>query len=949
MVLLLFFCSGATALIYEVIWSKYLALMFGSTVQAQTVVLAVFMGGLALGNKVFGTRSGLLAHPLKVYGFLELAIGFYAFFFASLFGLADFVFVALGARILDHSSLLLLLKALLSVALLLPPTLLMGGTLPLLVAWLEHRSTDASRWSARFYSVNSLGAVFGSWLAGFVLVRFLGMVATLQLVALLNIIIGFTAMGLSRTARLSATAPIPSAGGDSSLAPTIRSGVVLVSLTGAVSMGLEVLASRSLALIFGSSLQAFAIVLMAFISGIGLGSAWIASPRRRNWRNPALLIFLLLGTAAVLAVLIANIESLVNLYRHVRTGLARTEMGFRFHQVFAGLLSLLVLGLPAAMLGAVLPHCIRCEDRSGTQLAKKVGQLLTWNTLGAVAGVLITGFVLMPRLGLRNAFAFLAMVLCVTAGILALQSRQKKALLATGFAAAILIVAWTATGEGWRHVLSSGVFRARETVVSKHTMELRRKHIQIRFYEDAADATVSVEEGDGIGAPADMGLRINGKPEASTKNDMCTQLLISHLPMLARPDSTDVFLLGFGSGISAGAMLGHPITRLVVAENCQPVIRAGVWFKAWNRGVLTNPVAKIWNEDARTILKLSPQLYDIIISQPSNPWMAGVGSVFSREFYELAAKRLKPGGIMVQWFHIYEVHDQIVNMVLRTFGSVFPSLEIWDSGSGDIILLGSARAWPSSPTSYARVFERPVPRQDLQMIGFDTPEALWSRQFASQKTASAIAGPGVVQSDFFPLLEYEAPKAFYIGAPARQLIQFDERTWEGDLASPEKQRTLGSLDQALLKRAFANATVNPELADYLRARFRNRPAPETSSTAPLPSRCLFFPESRAEPMVQGEPVLDSLLAAELGLRRDDQFPEAIKTIQQALQQALQTRRTGNTSPVYFAAEGIRVSLARKDFRAANALLQMALSVEPGDPQLLYLQRVLQRQETENPK
>ena len=235
------------------------------------------------------------------------------------------------------------------------------------------------------------------------------------------------------------------------------------------------------------------------------------------------------------------------------------------------------------------------------------------------------------------------------------------------------------------------------------------------------------------------------------------------------------------------------------------------------------------------------------------------------------------------------------------------------------------------------------------MIGFDTPEALWSRQFASQKTAFAIPGPGVVQSDFFPLLEYEAPKAFYIGASARQLVQFDERTWESDLASPEKQRTLGSLDQSLLKRAFLNATVNPELADYLRARFRNRPAPETSSTAPLPSRCLFFPESGPRPMVPGEPVLDSLLAAESGLRRDDQFPEAIKTIQEALQQALRSRQTGNSSLLYLAADGIRVGLARKDFRAAKALLETALAVDPDEPQLLYLRRLLQRQDTENPK
>ncbi len=200
MVLLLFFCSGATALVYEVLWSKYLALMLGSTVQAQTVVLAVFMGGLALGNRLFGRRADAAADPLALYGKLEIAIGFYALVFHLLHQAADKLFVGVGAPLLENPAALLTLKAGLSVGLLLGPTILMGGTLPLIAAWLNRRGTDAGRLSARFYSVNSLGAVCGAWLAGFVLVQAMGMTASLQLTAMVNVAIGFAALGLARKA-----------------------------------------------------------------------------------------------------------------------------------------------------------------------------------------------------------------------------------------------------------------------------------------------------------------------------------------------------------------------------------------------------------------------------------------------------------------------------------------------------------------------------------------------------------------------------------------------------------------------------------------------------------------------------------------------------------------------------------------------------------------------------
>src|SRR5436309_8659421 len=289
----LFFCSGATALVYEVVWSKYLTLMFGSTVQAQTVVLAVFMGAL-------------------------------------------------------------------------------------------------------------------------------GMVSSLQMTALVNLLVGLTAVGLARREGEMVRTETATTPTSESASNTFRWSCALVALTGGVSMGLEVLASRSLVLILGASLQAFSIVLMAFILGIGLGSGVVASPRWHRLRRETSTCALLLIAAGWIGVLVLGITTWVEFYMRAKTGLAASEMGYRFHQLLAAGMSMVVLGVPAGLLGAVLPLWIRSLGAESKALGDQVGRLLTWNTVGAVAGVLLTGFGLMPHVGLRASFYVLVVGLCLGAFLIAL-------------------------------------------------------------------------------------------------------------------------------------------------------------------------------------------------------------------------------------------------------------------------------------------------------------------------------------------------------------------------------------------------------------------------------------------------------------------------------------------------------------------------------------------------
>ena len=644
----------------------------------------------------------------------------------------------------------------------------------------------------------------------------------------------------------------------------------------------------------------------------------------------------------------------MEVYRHLQVGLARSTMGYRYHLLLNTGMALVVLGLPAAMIGAVLPLWIREGGRDAASLGGHVGRLLTWNTLGAVAGSLLAGFVLMPALGLRGSFGVMVLVLSGVAALVAwIAARPNLAITAAILGGGLAVACLTGGGE-WQYVLSSGVFRARETEVAPGVMALRKQTKQILLYEDAADATVTVEKSLAGSMPGEISLRINGKTDASTGGDLSTQYLLAHLPMLARPDGQDIFVLGFGSGITAGALLGHPVRQIAIAENCAAVMRAAPLFAPWNRGVHTNALARVWRQDGRTLLKLSPRRYDVIISEPSNPWMVGIGSVFSREFFELAARRLKDDGVMAQWFHLYEMHDGIVALVLRTFGAVFPHVEIWDVSGGDIILLGSRRPWPSTLESYRRVFAREQPRQDLAAIGLGTPEALWARQLTSQRTAFAIPGEGPLQSDAFPVLEYEAPRAFYLGQKSLLLNEYDERTWQWPLATGDKRSCLAALGEEALRAAFTtNTSVNVDLEKYFSLRFNPMPAMRAldiyAGDRLVP--CLFRPPGLAAansvaPAGANDAERRLWQAEQLLQHQPAQGQAALATLTALLRAApLQSGPSTNTVPLaHYAALAARVSLGQGDYALTGELLALGLQREPRAPHLLYLARILVREQ-----
>ena len=297
------------------------------------------------------------------------------------------------------------------------------------------------------------------------------------------------------------------------------------------------------------------------------------------------------------------------------------------------------------------------------------------------------------------------------------------------------------------------------------------------------------------------------------------------------------------------------------------------------------------------------------------------------------------------------MHDGIANLVLRTFGAVFPHMEIWDSGSGDIILLGSDKPWDGSLERLRKTYERPLVREDLAAAGFRTPDALLARQFASQRTAFAIAGNGPLQSDGFPILEYDAPLAFYIGASAAQLMRFDERTWQSAFVSGERRTALANLSEGALRQAFGNPTINKELGQVLARRLQPTRAAEPSQL-PVPVRmpCLFSPaatdiEEEFPPDASED--LKRLLHAEAMLQWTDErllgAVQAIRDILAAQFVTQATRSVGDRPAVHFAIVAARASISERHYRIAGEILALGLRTKPDDPELAYLARILERE------
>lgn len=781
--------SGIAGLIYQVVWTRYLTLLLGHTSHAVVAVLVAFMGGLALGNAWIGKRADQLDRPLAWYGYLEIGIAILGFGFPFYFVGCERAYDFLARGVEPGSPWLMVLKLSTSISVILVPATLMGGTLPILTRLVTRSLGELRARVAGLYFVNSLGAVLGVWIGDFWWIPSLGLEATVWGAAFLNLWVGLVALGMnawleSRGSVLK-SAPVEEA----VEAPTTevysafewRLAVAAAGASGFVAMLYEVVWTRLLALVLGSSTHAFSIMLITFILGIAVG-AWIVSRWHRLRRTFDAFGWSELALAAALFVSMFGYHQLPWVFARLSGWVVRSPENHWLYQWLQGGICFAVMFGPALLLGMTLPLASRVATARVAETGRRVGLVFSINTLGTVLGAGLTGLLLMPWLGLART---MALGVGINAGIAALvllrhgPRRRRIAWVASpALALALVGLAGKYLTPQWDRAFALGLWRDRGDAPSLAQFQERVRTFDLRSHRDGASATVVIE---GWGAdrpgPLEVSLRVNGKTDASSRADLPTQLLSGHLPLLRHTQAQDVLVVGLGSGITAGAVLTHPgIRQLDIVEIAPEVVEAArTWFGPHNGRAMEDPRTRVIVDDAKAFLRTTDRTYDVIITEPSNPWMAGVSGVFSLEYYTTCRARLRPGGVVAQWVQLYETSDAAVEMVLATFGSVFPFFSIWETLPGDLLLVGTTEPSPWNLPAMESRFQVPSVATDLRRADLYSLHVLLGLQRVSESNAAFLPAPETERhSDFFPRLEYEAERAFFARRGTRLIQDFDE-------------------------------------------------------------------------------------------------------------------------------------------------------------------------------
>ncbi|MCP3140682.1 fused MFS/spermidine synthase [Pyxidicoccus xibeiensis] len=767
----LLFLSGATALVYELVWSKYLGNVLGNSGQAHAVVLATFMGGLALGAFVFGKTADRVKSPLALYGFLELGVALYALAFPYVLDALGALWLALaplfpeGGRVAPR-----LLIASLSLVV---PTLLMGGTLPALVRHFASSLAGVQKELARLYAVNSLGAALGVFLAGTKLVPSVGLAASAQGAAAINVLLALAALALARQhpPSLAPGQAAPDVEGGAEVAyprAAVRAALLGVALSGFTSMLYQVTWIRLLSIVLGASTYAFTLILTAFILGIGLGSFWLMT---RDGKEDSLRLYARMQVALVVSLCVA-LPLYVRLpyyFRQASWMLNRTLDAWPLYQLATFGFCCLVLLIPTFFMGAAFPAAARVATAKVSEVGRQLGGVYLWNTVGTISGSVLGGMVLMPWWGMEGNFVAGAVVNLLAAGLAyaAVPGRPKspaRAFWPVGAAAAMALVV-LGSMSGWAIRLSSITSpRVRQPAESyEQLVAVAAKDTVPVFYEDDTFATVLV--GDSPGSHRFM--KINGKVDASTGSDVETQVVAGHLGVLLHPrEPKNVLVVGAGAAITAGSVLAHPIERMDLVEISPSVIDAARLFKEANRNAIDDPRTRVTVDDAKTFMALAPVKYDLVISVPSNPWVAGVSGLFTQDFFRTVDRHLADDGVLVQWIHTYENQEELIQLVVRTLRDTFPHATTW-LGPYDLVLVASRKPLTFDARQVAERMARPDAKADLARVDIHDVFALLSKQVHSQEGQLEFAGKGPINTDDHNLLEYASPIAFFLAEQDR--------------------------------------------------------------------------------------------------------------------------------------------------------------------------------------
>lgn len=777
---LLFFLSGAASLVYQVVWVRSLQLLFGSSHFAVTAVLSVFMGGLALGSHLLGKRGDSLSRPLRLYGLLEIGIAIFAVFFLLLTKIYPYLYVPL-ARVAEENTLYLsFLRLLFAVAAMIIPTTLMGGTLPVLTRIAADQSGDTGEHVSFLYGFNTLGAMVGTLLAGFVLLPNFSATGTSAIAIATNVSIGLTCIVLAKkpvTAGVEGRESGRSVGGvpgeshhegdTAASVDPVRLVLWGIGISGFCALGYEVLWTRVLSMVVGASVYSFTVMLVSFLAGIALGSKSFGFFIRRfpaacRTRERAMILFgavqVFIGLASlVVTYFIRDLPSHSIRIQNYLLGTGISEFEVRQGANFAVAFSHMFV--PAFFMGVAFPLAGKILADSRKSAAGAIGEVSAYNTVGAILGASFSGFALTYLFGIERSLQFLTLI-NVGAGLLIVAGTRKNPVMTWGIAGATatVIVALAIYPGIWRmwDLKYFAIYRnnTREAFSTSFNMKDAMENTDVLYYAEGVQATVSSIKVKG-GSQAFI---TNGRIEASNqKEGIQCQYTLGHLPMLLHKNPKKVFVLGTGSGMTLGATSLHSeVEEIVLAEIEPKVLGVARTFSKYNHGVLDDAKLRIVFNDGRNYLMTTTKKFDVITADPIHPWFSGAGYLYTTEYFRLAAQRLRPGGIVCQWLPIYELNVDDLKCVVKTFSENFRYSMLWLTRN-DAELVGSDAPIIIDEEELGRRIAAPGVFDDLKSVNMGSADDFLSYFVMGTKGMKEFGAGGVLNTDDNLHLEFSAP------------------------------------------------------------------------------------------------------------------------------------------------------------------------------------------------
>ncbi len=768
---LLFLVSGFAALVYQVAWLKVLGLLFGNTARAAAATLAVFFLGLAAGSAVGGRWAARSRKVLRLYAWVEVGIAASAALCFLLSTLYRYAYSSFFAVLIDSPGLALALEFALTLLLLFPAAFFLGTTLPLMGQVVVRRPSRLGVGGAGLYAVNILGAALGAFTAGFYLLGQWGFTRTYLLAMGLNLGIAAIAWALSgrigEEPRAFAEVDVPPVEPATS-GLSIRGLYGLAFLSGLLTLALEVLWTRMLSQVFHNSVYSFAAILVVFLVSLGLGSLLAQLLARSRGGEPVLAILMVLAGILV--------SAFPFVFWDATQGMRYLGTNQDWGSYVATLFRTTAIGIfaPALLAGAVFPYLFKLAERFRPTPGLLLGRLAAFNTLGAIAGSLLAGFVMLQVLGLWKSLQVVA-AFYVLAAALVFESVRGG-----GRWARVVPILMMVLVAGQLAAYSTGYL---SLPLTRLRSDLREELVE--EWEGSQGTVAVVERGRTRGRPGVLTLRLNNHYTLGTNASLQFERGQADLPMLIHPAPKKVFFLGMGTGVTAGAALQYPVSRVVVTEIVPEVIQAARrHFRPYVGSLFEDGRVSLLSEDGRNVLQASPERFDVIIGDLFVPWGSGTASLYSREHFQTIRSRLEPGGVFAQWLPCYQLSRREFSIIARTMLEVFPRVTLW---RGDffasrpiVALIGQEEGAQLSPDALTRIADLSAEGPEMQP-GQVLPFLLYAGNLTS--TRSQFEGYPL-NTDDRPVIEYVAPRTHRSAEENRwltslNLVQLYEQLREG--------------------------------------------------------------------------------------------------------------------------------------------------------------------------